>query len=295
MTRARETTVNEKTIPLAAPCCAPSGAGPCCTPSETLEPGADVRSVVREKYGALAEGRAATAGCCGGPADAEAVLDAIGYGAAERGAIPEGANLGLGCGNPIAHAALKHGETVLDLGSGAGIDCFLAARAVGPEGRVIGVDMTPAMIEKARANAARHGAANVEFRLGEIEALPVADASVDVVISNCVVNLSPDKPRVFREALRALRPGGRLLVSDLVLEREVGPEVRRSVEMYVGCVAGASLRADYLAMIRDAGFAEVEVVEERAYRVGADALPEGSPERAAFDAVTSLKVRAVRR
>uniref|UniRef100_A0A832I3K7 Arsenite methyltransferase n=1 Tax=Eiseniibacteriota bacterium TaxID=2212470 RepID=A0A832I3K7_UNCEI len=290
--------MNERTIPLAVGCCAPSeaatGAGCCGAPEDAPFPAGDVRAVVREKYGAVAEGRAASAGCCSGPTAADSVLEAIGYRAEDRAALPEGANLGLGCGNPLAHAALASGETVLDLGSGAGIDCFLAARAVGPAGRVIGVDMTPAMVERARANAAKHGAANVEFRLGEIENLPVADASVDVVISNCVINLSPDKPRVFREALRVLRPGGRMLVSDLVLEREVGPEVRRSVEMYVGCVAGASLRADYLALIRDAGFTAVEVVEERPYRVGADLLPAGSPERAAFDAVTSVKVRAVK-
>src|SRR5262249_26953101 len=145
---------------------------------------------------------------------------------------------------------VRAGETVLDLGSGAGIDCFLAAREVGPQGRVIGVDMTSAMIDRARANAARSGVTNVEFRLGEIEHLPVADATVDLVISNCVINLSPDKPRVFAEAFRALRPGGRIVVSDLVLIRPLAPELQRSIDAYVGCVAGAARREDYLALMR---------------------------------------------
>ena len=206
--------------------------------------------------------------------------------------IPEGANLGLGCGNPLGHGEAKPGEAVLDLGSGAGIDCFLAAREIGPTGRVIGVDMTPAMIQRARANAAKAGTENVEFRLGEIEHLPVADASVDLVISNCVVNLSPDKLQVFREAFRALRPGGRLVVSDLVLTRPLEPGMAESVDLYVGCVAGASLLDDYLAMMRGAGFAQVEVLEENAYSVGMEPLAAASRERAAFEAVVSVKLRA---
>jgi SAM-dependent methyltransferase len=264
----------------------------------------DIRTIVREKYGEIAEGKSAGSGCCGsesssgcgcgcgGGAD---VLDQIGYTAEQAAVIPEGANLGLGCGNPLGHAAAKPGETVLDLGSGAGIDCFLAAREVGPTGRVIGVDMTPAMIERARLTAAKARTANVEFRLGEIEHLPVADASVDLVISNCVVNLSPDKPQVFREVLRVLRPGGRLVVSDLVLTRSLDPEMQKSVDLYVGCVAGASLRQDYLAMMREAGFADVEVLSEARYSVGIESLPAASPERAAFDAVVSVKVRALKR
>jgi ubiquinone/menaquinone biosynthesis C-methylase UbiE len=222
------------------------------------------------------------------------VLDQIGYTAEQAAAIPEGANLGLGCGNPIAHADLRPGETVLDLGSGAGIDCFLAAREVGPTGRVIGVDMTAAMIARARENAARSAASNVEFRLGEIEHLPVADASVDAIISNCVVNLSPDKPRVFREAMRVLKPGGRMLISDLVLLRPLSPELQKNVDLYVGCVAGASLKDDYLSLMRSAGFQDVEVVSESRYTVGQDALLEGSAEREAFDSVVSVKVRARR-
>jgi arsenite methyltransferase len=252
----------------------------------------DIREVVREKYGAIAEGK--DAGCCGSgccSGDVE-VLNQLGYTAEQTAALPEGANLGLGCGNPLALADVKPGETVLDLGSGAGIDCFLAAKDVGPSGRVIGVDMTPSMIERARANAARGSYANVEFRLGEIEHLPVADASVDLIISNCVVNLSPDKPQVFREALRALKPGGRLLVSDLVLTRPLTPELQKDVDLYVGCVAGASLREDYLRMMREAGFTGVEVLSEGRYEVGRGALPEGSRELEAFEAVVSVKVRA---
>jgi arsenite methyltransferase len=261
---------------------------------ETLAPGADPRTVVREKYGAVAEGGNCGCGCCGAEANDEAALAALGYTAEQRAAIPEGADLGLGCGNPIAHATLRPGETVLDLGSGAGIDCFLAAREVGETGRVIGVDMTPAMLERARGNLAKTGAPNVEFRLGEIEHLPVADASVDVIISNCVVNLSPDKPQVFREALRVLRPGGRLVVSDLVLTRRLDAQLQRDVGLYVGCVAGASLREDYLQLMRDAGFRDVTIVQEQGYTVGMENLAPESPEREAFGAVTSVKVRAVK-
>jgi len=253
----------------------------------------DIRTVVREKYGALAESKTGDAGCCGGAGcGCGDVLQEIGYTDDQAAAIPEGANLGLGCGNPLAHAGTRPGETVLDLGSGAGIDCFLAAREVGERGRVIGVDMTPSMIDRARASAAKGGYSNVEFRLGEIEHLPVADASVDLVISNCVINLSPDKPGVFREAFRALTPGGRMLVSDLVLLRPLAPELQKSVDLYVGCIAGASLEQDYLAMMREAGFENVEIVDRSGYTVGADSLPAGGVERDAFDAVASVKVRA---
>jgi arsenite methyltransferase len=250
----------------------------------------DIRTVVREKYGEIAEGKRSGCGCgcdCGGD-----VLLTLGYTEEQKAQLPEGADLGLGCGNPLAHAGLEPGETVLDLGSGAGVDCFLAARETGPAGRVIGVDMTPSMLEKARANAVKGGYANVEFRLGEIEHLPIADASIDCIISNCVVNLSPDKPQVFHEALRALRPGGRMVLSDLVLVRPLTPEMRENVALYIGCVAGAAMKDEYLGMIRQAGFAEVTVVEERAYVVGLDALPPGSPEREAFASVVSVKVRA---
>ena len=256
----------------------------------------DIRETVREKYGALAEGNDCGCGCSTGAASCcgtdDTTMTALGYSQEELAAIPERANLGLGCGNPLAHAAVKPGETVLDLGSGAGIDAFLAAREVGPSGRVIGVDMTASMIARARENAATGGYANVEFRLGEIENLPVADASVDVIISNCVVNLSPDKARVFGEAYRALRPGGRLVISDLVLTKPLPDMVRQSIEAYVGCVAGASLKDEYLHFIRGAGFRDVEIVEERGY--GQSGLPAVVVEAKAWDAVASVKVRALK-
>jgi SAM-dependent methyltransferase len=176
--------------------------------------------------------------------------------------VPEGANLGLGCGNPVGLALLQEGQTVLDLGSGAGFDCFLAAKRVGKTGRVIGVDMTSEMLDRARDNARRGKYANVEFRLGEIENLPVADASVDVAISNCVINLSPNKPRVFREAFRVLKAGGRLMISDLVLLKPLPEAMRESVQAYIGCVAGAEMKTKYLRMIADAGFQEIKVIEE---------------------------------
>ena len=272
---------------------------PASEPAATLSPTDDPRAVVREKYGAVAQGTSTGCGCgtgcCGGAADDAAALAALGYTDEQRANIPAGADLGLGCGNPLAHAALQPGETVLDLGSGGGIDCFLAAKEVGPSGRVIGVDMTAAMIERARGNLAKVAAANVEFRLGEIEHLPIADASVDAIISNCVVNLSPDKPQVFREALRVLKPGGRLVVSDLVLTRELGEELRRNVDLYVGCVAGASRKEEYLQLMRDAGFRDVSILEERVYAAGMENLPENGPEREAFSAVVSVKVRAIKR
>lgn len=226
----------------------------------------DVRKVVREGYGAVAGGGSSCCGpsrpCCCSPDWVKETSVRIGYSEEELESVPGGANLGLGCGNPTALASLREGETVLDLGSGPGLDCFLAAERVGKTGKVIGVDMTPEMLERARENARRGGYSNVEFRLGEIENLPVADGSVDVVISNCVINLSPDKPRVFREAFRVLKPGGRLLVSDIVLEVELPEAVRRSRTAYLSCISGAALREDYLQMIADAGFLDLEVVEE---------------------------------
>jgi SAM-dependent methyltransferase len=192
----------------------------------------------------------------------------IGYSHEQMAAAPEGSNLGLGCGNPVALASLREGETVLDLGSGAGFDCFLAAKAVGENGRVIGVDMTPEMLAKARDNAAKGGYRNVEFRLGEIEHLPVADASVDVILSNCVINLSPEKPQVFAEAYRVLKPGGRFTVSDVVLLKPLPLGLEKSATAYLGCVAGASLKADYLAMLHQAGFLDVRVVGESPFYLG---------------------------
>ena len=229
----------------------------------------EVKKVVREGYAKVAKGSGSCCGpaassCCGAPT-AKDTSRRIGYSDDEIAAAPEGANLGLGCGNPIALASLKEGEVVLDLGSGAGFDCFLAAKQVGAKGRVIGVDMTPEMLEKARENARKAGVKNVEFRLGEIENLPVADNSVDAVISNCVINLAPDKTRVFAEAYRALKPGGRLMVSDLVLTAPLPKAVQDSVSAYVGCVAGASLKTDYLRAIEHAGFKNVQVASEQPF------------------------------
>jgi len=219
--------------------------------------------IVRERYGAIAEGRA-PGSCCGDAGKLRAAVG-IGYDTAELATLPDDANLGLGCGAPIAQLDLKPGETVVDLGSGAGIDAFLAARAVGPAGRVIGVDMTPAMLAKARENATRSGLTQVEFREGRLEALPVADASVDAVTSNCVINLVPDKALAFREIARVLKPGGRFAISDLVLEAPLPEAVVHDVQAYVGCIAGALLREDYLAMVEDAGFEQVALVKDLDY------------------------------
>jgi len=175
--------------------------------------------------------------------------------------------LGLGCGNPVALASLREGETVLDLGSGAGFDCFLAAQRVGKRGRVIGVDMTPEMVQKARENAKKGEYDNVEFRLGEIESLPLPDNAVDAVISNCVINLSPDKAKVFKEAFRVLKPGGRIMISDMVLLKELPDSVRNSVEAYVGCLSGAIMKPEYIALIEKAGFQQVRVVDETSFPI----------------------------
>jgi SAM-dependent methyltransferase len=190
----------------------------------------------------------------------------LGYSLEDLKSVPEGANLGLGCGNPVALASLKEGETVLDLGSGAGFDSFLAANRVGQSGKVIGVDMTPEMVETAQTNAKKNDYKNVEFRLGEIESLPVDNNTIDVIISNCVINLSPDKPQVFQEAYRVLKSGGRLMVSDMVLLQELPKAIKGSVEAYVGCIAGASLKDDYLKMINEAGFDNITVINESEYQ-----------------------------
>ncbi|RJP73307.1 MAG: methyltransferase domain-containing protein [Candidatus Abyssobacteria bacterium SURF_17] len=231
----------------------------------------EIKKTVRERYAERVKPAstccAPAASCCGSTDIAEHISKNIGYTDSDLQSVPEGANLGLGCGNPVALASLKEGETILDLGSGAGFDCFLAANKVGEKGKVIGVDMTPEMIDKARENAKADGYGNVEFRLGEIENLPAADNSVDAVISNCVINLSPDKPRVFREAFRVLKPGGRMMVSDIVLLKELPDIIKESVDAYAGCVAGAMLKVDYLQAIADAGFRPVKVVGEQVFPV----------------------------
>ena len=226
----------------------------------------DVREVVRERYGKIAA-EAPAEGCCGGGSSCgPSSAVSIGYSEAELSQLPEGANLGLGCGNPQGIAALSPGETVLDLGSGGGIDCFLAAKQVGEKGWVIGVDMTPQMLARARANAEKSGVRNVEFRLGEIEHLPVADGSVDVILSNCVVNLSPDKPTVFREAFRVLKPGGRLAISDMVARGPVPEEVRKDLDSYTGCIGGAAEISDIEGMLSAAGFVDVRIAPKAASR-----------------------------
>ena len=291
----------------------------CCKPNDQPNRPADEASVhdkVRAGYAQIAESgtlctvtSAAGGGCCG-PAGGwapEQLADRLGYSADELSTLPEGANMGLSCGNPTAIAKLHAGQVVVDLGSGGGFDCFLAGPKVGATGRVIGVDMTPQMLSKARRNIDHYRRTtaldNVEFRLGEIEHLPVADASVDVVISNCVINLSPDKPQVWREIARVLRPGGHVAASDMALLRPLPPEVRDMVAALVGCVAGAVLVDEYRAMVEAAGLVDVKLTpkpeyvealsrfEDPLYRKIADALPAGTT---AADYITSLDVQATR-
>ena len=228
-----------------------------------------VRQQVREHYGSIAEenGCGCSPSCCAtddsktrrASTDVAVASQQLGYSAEETSAVPDGSNLGLGCGNPLAIASLQRGQTVLDLGSGAGFDSFLAARAVGPEGRVIGVDMTPAMITKARNNAVKAGVANTEFRLGEIENLPVSDGIVDVILSNCVINLSPDKARVFAESWRVLKPGGRLAISDIVALKPVPADMLEDGQLYVSCASGATLVTEVEGMLHSAGFTDIRV------------------------------------
>ncbi len=277
------------------------------TQSRLAESAGSVREQVRQGYARVAR---ASKGCgcdCGGSSKtAEEVARTIGYSDEDIGALPEGANLGVGCGNPTALAEIRSGETVLDLGSGAGIDCFLAASAVGNEGRVIGVDMTDEMLEAARHNAQIGRYRNVEFRKGLIEDLPVEAASVDLIISNCVINLSPEKDRVFAEAFRVLKAGGRMMISDIVLDRDLPAAVASSLAAYIGCVAGATRRDEYLRIVREAGFRKVEILSavKFADALGGDApiwketaerleIGLGEAREWAF-AVISIKLRAVK-
>jgi len=234
----------------------------------------EVQKTVRERYGKIAKESdycgcggskviPKVTSCCGNSAiTAESISKQVGYTDADINSVPEGANLGLGCGNPIALASLKEGEVVLDLGSGGGFDCFLASAKVGLKGKVIGVDMTAEMLDKARENARNGDYKNVEFRLGEIENLPMADNSIDIIISNCVINLSNNKSRVFAEAFRVLKPGGRLMVSDIVVLKELPDFIKESIDAYIGCVSGAMQKEDYLKAIKIAGFEKVKVVNE---------------------------------
>ena len=230
----------------------------------------EIKKAVRESYAKVATGSScgcdsASSGCCSQTNKTREISKKMGYSKEELEKLPEGADLGLGCGNPLAFASLKKGEVVLDLGSGAGIDCFLAAEGVGPEGSVIGVDMTPEMLEKARANVNKSNYKNVQFRLGEIENLPVADGIIDIVISNCVINLAADKDRVFFEAFRVLKTGGRIMVSDIVLLKELTEIIQNNMASYIGCISGAIIKADYLNAIRYAGFKDVKIMDEAVF------------------------------
>ncbi|RPJ79378.1 MAG: methyltransferase domain-containing protein [Alphaproteobacteria bacterium] len=219
------------------------------------------KQVIKETYGkiAMAGGSCCSSGCCG-DSGATDLSKSIGYSENDLKAAPD-ANLGLGCGNPTAFAELKSSDIVLDLGSGAGFDCFLAAQKVGNSGKVIGVDLIQAMIEKAQANTLKYGYSNVEFRLGDIEALPVESNSVDVIISNCVINLAPDKEKVFKEAFRVLKPGGRMYISDMVLLAELPEDLKNDKDLLTGCLAGALLKEEYLRLLKEAGFS-VEILNE---------------------------------
>jgi arsenite methyltransferase len=269
-----------------------------------------IKGIVRERYADIAKQNtsccAQSESCCDSSHMAEHIGKAIGYSKKELQSVPENANLGLGCGNPVALASLKEGETILDLGAGAGFDCFLATNRVGKKGKVIGVDMTPEMVAKAKDNARMGQYENVEFKLGEIEKLPVETESVDVVISNCVINLSPDKKKVFQEAFRVLKPGGRLMVSDLVLLKDLPASIKESVQAYTGCIAGAMRKEKYINLIKETGFQKVDVQGEEFFSIGLggeDALAKAIAEEAEIPmeqlhelarSVLSIKVSAIK-
>jgi len=242
----------------------------------------EIKRFVKKRYGEIAKSEHS---CCCSPTIEIDTLKELGYSQRELESIPKEA-FSLGCGNPVALASLEEGEIVLDLGSGAGLDCFLAASKVGKKGKVIGVDMTPEMIDKAKAIAENRGYANVEFRLGEIENLPVEDGSVDVIVSNCVINLSVDKEKVFREAHRVLKPNGRILISDIVLEGELPAKIRKSLNAWSGCVAGALQKNAYISAIKKAGFRKVKVVSEIRWDYGILKMLEGK--------IASVKVEATK-
>ncbi len=258
----------------------------------------EIRQAVLKTYGEIAKSGGGSCGstpsvCCGDTKQpkAEDISVRMGYSAEDVAGVPEGANMGLGCGNPHAIASLQPGETVLDLGSGGGIDCFLAAKAVGKEGRVIGVDMTPEMISKSREYAEKAQALNVEFRLGEIEHIPAADNSVDVIMSNCVINLSPEKPGVFKEAFRVLKEGGRLAITDIVATAELPVEVKENIELHAGCVAGAAQIDELKTMLEEAGFTEIRIKPIDASR---EAIRDWYPDSKIGDYVVSATIEAVK-
>ena len=257
-----------------------------------------IRQAVRARYGTIAQADTVGCGCrptsccnTSGSATPEATALGLGYTPEDVSAVPTGANMGLGCGNPQALAALRPGETVLDLGSGGGFDCFLAAQAVGEQGWVIGVDMTPEMVSKARQNSARAGFRNVEFRLGEIEHLPVADQSVDVILSNCVINLSPDKAQVFHDAFRVLKSGGRLAITDIVATAPLPELVRHDFALYTGCVAGAAVIAELEHMLSAAGFTAIRIQPRDESRV---LIREWAPGSKVEDFVVSATIEATK-
>jgi len=258
----------------------------------------DIRKAVRENYGKVAESTGggcccSSSGCCGpsGSPKLEEISIALGYSNEDVSSAPEGANMGLGCGNPQATASLKSGETVLDLGSGGGFDCFLAAKAVGQTGRVIGVDMTAEMVSKARKNISQTGFKNIEFRLGEIENLPVADNTADVIISNCVINLSPNKERVFQEAFRVLKPGGRLAISDVVATAEMPDGIKKDIALYAGCVAGASRIDELEVMLKTAGFENIRISPKYESK---EFIRAWAPGRQIEDYIVSAAIEAVK-